>query len=132
MVMARNGNLPKLPATWSFGAVYLLYKGHMIQMLVVSGTSDYTGVRCTIYRSLSTPCKKAEFQHLQIFPGHCLDFFLHVSGKICNSPIKKVKRQPTLIISFSQHSPFFWEQSKNSGWNAIRVIPYLGSVLGSL
>ena len=72
-------------------------------------------VRCTINRSHSTPCKKAEFEHLKIFPGHCLDFFLSVSGKICHSPIKKVKRQPTLIISFSQHSPFFWEQSKNSG-----------------
>ena len=59
-------------------------------------------VRCTINRSHSTPCKKAEFEHLQIFPGHCLDFFLSVSGKICHSPIKKVKRQPTLIISFSQ------------------------------
>ena len=67
-------------------------------------------VRCTINRSHSTPCKKAEFEHLQIFPGHCLDFFLPVSGKICHSPIKKVKRQPTLIISFSQHSPFFEEQ----------------------
>ena len=37
-------------------------------------------VRCTINRSHSTPCKKAEFEHLQIFPGHCLDFFLPVSG----------------------------------------------------
>ena len=74
-----------------------------------------TRVRCTINRSHSTPCKKAEFEHLQIFPGHCLDFFLSVSGKICHSPIKKVKRQPTLIISFSQHSPFFEEQSKNPG-----------------
>ena len=69
-------------------------------------------VRCTINRSHSTPCKKAEFEHLQFFPGHCLDFFLSVSGKIGHSPIKKVKRQPTLIISFSQHSPFFGEQSK--------------------
>ena len=72
-------------------------------------------VRCTIKRSHSTPCKKPEFEHLQIFPGHCFDFFLPVSGKICHSPIKKVKRQPTLIISFSQHSPFFEEQSKNPG-----------------
>ena len=72
-------------------------------------------VRCTINRSHSTPCKMAEFEHLQIFPGHCLDLFLSVSGKICHSPIKKVKRQPTLIISFSQHSPFFGERSKNPG-----------------
>ena len=72
-------------------------------------------VRCTINRSHSTPCKKAEFEHLQIFPGHCLDFFLSVSGKICHSPIKKVKRQPTLIISFSQHSPFFGGTVKKSG-----------------
>ena len=89
-------------------------------------------VRCTINRSHSTPCKKAEFEHLQIFPGHCLDFFLSVSGKICHSPIKKVKKQPTLIISFSQHSPFFGEQSKNPGWNPTRVRRYLGSVLWSL
>ena len=89
-------------------------------------------VRCTINRSHLTPCKKAEFEHLQIFPGHCLDFFLSVSGKICHSPIKKVKIQPTLIISFSQHSPFFGEQSKNPGWNPTRVIRYLGSVPGSL
>ena len=89
-------------------------------------------VRCTINRSHSTPCKKAEFEHLQIFPGHCLDFFLSVSGKICHSPIKKVKRQPTLIISFSQHSQFFGEQSKNPGWNPTRVRRYLGSAPGSL
>ena len=31
-------------------------------------------VRCTINRSLSTPCKKAEFEHLQFFSRHCLDF----------------------------------------------------------
>ena len=69
-------------------------------------------VRCTINRSHLTPCKTAEFGHLQIFSGHCLDFFLLVSGKICHSPIKKVKRQTTLIISFSQHSLFFEGQSK--------------------
>ena len=85
---------------------YLLYVLHGL---------DNNWVRCTINRSYSTPCKKAEFEHLQIFPGHCLDFFLSVSGKICHSPIKKVKRQPTLIISFSQHLPFFGEQSKNPG-----------------
>ena len=74
------------------------------------------GVRCTIIinRSHSTPCKKAEFEHLQIFPGHCLDFFLSVSGKICHSPIKKVKRQPTLIISFSEFS-VLWGTVKKSG-----------------
>ena len=69
-------------------------------------------VRCTTNRSHSTPCKKAEFEHLQTFSGHCLTFFLPVSGKTCHSPIKKVKRQSTLIISFSQHSPFFEGQSK--------------------
>ena len=84
-------------------------------MAVQSKCAPSKRVRCTINRSHSTPCKKAEFEHLQIFPGHCLDLFLSVSGKICHSPIKKVKRQPTLIISFSQHSPFFGEQSKNPG-----------------
>ena len=99
---------------------------------ITSLVSINSWVRCTINRSHSTPCKKAEFEYLQIFPGHCLDFFLSVSGKICHSPIKKVKRQPTLIISFSQHSPFFGEQSKNTGWNPTRVRRYLGSAPGSL
>ena len=69
-------------------------------------------VRCTIKRSHSTSCKKTEFEHLQTFLGDCLDFFLPVNGKICHSPIKKVKRQPTLIISFSHHSPFFRRDSQ--------------------
>ena len=64
-------------------------------------------VRCTISRSHSTPCKRAEFEHLQFFSGHCLDFFLHVSGKICHPAFKTVKKQPTLIISFSKNSPLF-------------------------
>ena len=89
-------------------------------------------VRCTINRSHSTPCKKAELEHLQFFSGHCLDFFLSVSGKTCHSPIKIVKRHPTLIISFSQYSPFSEGQSKNSGCNRNGVIRYLGSVPGSL
>ena len=55
-----------------------------------------------------------------------------MSGKTCHSPIKKVKRQPTLIISFSQHFSFFEGQPKNSGWNPTGVICYLGSVPGSL
>ena len=37
-------------------------------------------------------------------------FFKPASGKICHSSIKKVMRQPTLIISFSKHSPFFHTQ----------------------
>ena len=51
--------------------------------------------------------KKAEFEHgkhvIQGFSRHCLDFFLPMSDKICHSPIKKVKRQPTL----TQNSSFF-------------------------
>ena len=89
-------------------------------------------VRCTINRSHSTPCKNAAFEYLQICSGHCFDFFLPVSSKICHSPIKKVKRQPTLIISFSQHSLFFEGQSKNSGWSLTGAIRYLVTVLGSL
>ena len=85
------------------------------QLAAIVVENNNTWVRCTINRFHSTPCKKAEFECLQFFPGHCLDLFLSVSGKICHSPIKKVKRQPTLIISFSQHSPFFGEQSKNPG-----------------
>ena len=81
-------------------------------MLSLLGAEMSSWVRCTINRSHSTPCKKAEFEHLQFFSGHCLDFFLPVSGKICHSPSKKGKRQPSLIISFSQHSPFFEGQYK--------------------
>ena len=29
---------------------------------------------CMINRSYSTPCKKAKFEHLQIFSGLCLEF----------------------------------------------------------
>ena len=120
--------------TFTFG----IFRGRNVRAetseaeIVFSPYRRYFRVRCTINRSHSTPCKKAEFEHLQIFPGHCLDLFLSVSGKICHSPIKKVKRQPTLIISFSQHSPFFGEQSKNPGWNPTRVRRYLGSAPGSL
>ena len=61
-------------------------------------------VRCTINRPHSTPCKKAEFEHLQIFPGHCLDFSLPVSGKICHSPIKKSEK--TTYLDNLVFSPF--------------------------
>ena len=60
-------------------------------------SNDIIRVRCTIKRPHSTPCKKAKFKHLRIFPGHCFDFFLPVSGKICHSPIKNVKSQPTFL-----------------------------------
>ena len=49
-------------------------------------------IRCTISRSHSNPCKKAEFEPLQFFSGHCFDFLLPVSGKICHSLIKKVEK----------------------------------------
>ena len=72
-------------------------------------------VRCTINRSHSTPCKKAEFEHLQIFPGHCLDFFLPVSGKICHSPIKKSEKTAYLDnLVFSAFS-VLWGTVKKSG-----------------
>ena len=64
-------------------------------------------VRCTINQPHSTPCEKAEFEPLHFFQDIAWKFFLSVSGKICHSPLKKVKRQPTLIISFSKHSQFF-------------------------
>ena len=48
-------------------------------------------VRCTINRSHSTPCKKAEFEYLQIFPGHCLDLFLW--GTVKKSGLKSDPRQ---------------------------------------
>ena len=35
-----------------------------------------------------------------------------MSDKICHLPFKKVKRQPSLIISFSQHSSFYEGQPK--------------------
>ena len=47
----------------------------LASQLIRTNTVFILWVRCTINRSHSTPCKKAEFEHLQIFPGHCLDFF---------------------------------------------------------
>ena len=75
-----------------------------------SNSANYFGhnflrVRCTINWSHPTPCKKAEFEYL--LSGQCLDFFLSVSVKIYHSPFKKLKRQPTLIILFSQHALFY-------------------------
>ena len=61
----------------------------------------------TINRSHSTPCKKAEFEHLLFFHDIAWTFFLPVSGKVCHSPFKQKKNQPTLMISLSQHPPFF-------------------------
>ena len=45
---------------------------------------------------------------------------------------KKWEKKLTLIVSFSQHSPFFEGQSNNSDWNLTGVIRHLGSLLGSL
>ena len=56
--------------------------------------------------------KRQNSSIFKLFLGDCLDFFLPVNSKICHSPIKKVKRQPTLIISFSHHSPFFRRDSQ--------------------
>ena len=59
--------------------------------------------------------QKAEFEHLQIFPGHCLDFFLPVSGKICHSPIKKSEK--TTYVDKLVFSAFsvLWGTVKKSG-----------------
>ena len=72
----------------------------------------FSRVRSTINRSHSTLSKTAEFEHLQFFQDIAWDFFLHMSDKICHLPFKKVKKQPSLIISFSQHSSFFEGQPK--------------------
>ena len=49
---------------------------------------------------------KRQFSRLCILTT-LVGFFLPVSDKNCHSPFRKVKRQPTLIISFSRQSPFF-------------------------
>ena len=46
----------------------------------------------TINRSHSTACKKTVFKPLNIFCGHCLDFFLSVSDKIWHSPFQKSEK----------------------------------------
>ena len=80
--------------------------------------------------SHSTPCKKADFKPLQIVSRTWLGFFLPVSDRICHSPFKKVKRQPTLTILFSQNSQFFEGHSKHSSRNPTGVIRYLGELAG--
>ena len=93
---------------------------------------DLMWVRCTINRSHSTPCKKAEFEHLQIFSGYCLDFFSACEWQDLSFIYRKSEKTTYLDNLVSQHSPFFEGQSKNSGWNLTDGIRYLGSVPGSL
>ena len=88
------------------------------------GAQLISPIQLHVKRQNSSICK--------FFQDIAWTFFLPVSGKICHPPIKKVKRQPIMIISFSQHSPFFGEQSKNTGRNPTGVIRYLGSAPGSL
>ena len=89
-------------------------------------------VRCTINRSIQLHVKRQNSSICKFFQDIAWTFFcLWVARSVIHLS-KKVKRQPTLIISFSQHSPFFGEQSKNPGWNPTRVIRYLGSAPGSL
>ena len=108
------------------------WKMTVLTKIFVFFTFSLIGFGAQLIGPIQLHVKRQNSSICKFFPGHCLDFFLSVSGKICHSPIKKVKRQPTLIISFSQHSPFFGEQSKNPGWNPTRVRRYLGSAPGSL
>ena len=95
-------------------------------------TTSIYGFGAQLIGLIQLHVKRQNSSICKFFQDIAWTFCLPVSGKICHSPIKKVKRQPTLIISFSQHSPFFEEQSKNAGWNPTGVIRYLGSVSGSL
>ena len=83
--------------------------------LTVQWSRGVRWVRCTINRSHSTPCKKAEFEHLQIFPGRCLYFFLSVSGKICHSPIKKSEKTTYLDNLVFSASSVLWGTVEKSG-----------------
>ena len=68
----------------------------------------YFWVRCTINRPHSTPCKKAEFVHLHFFQDiMVLGYFSACEWQDLSFAFQNVKRQPTLIILFSQQSPFF-------------------------
>ena len=93
-------------------------------LLVVSSPLDVSppscfaplvGFRAQLIGPIQLHVKRQNSSICKFFQDIAWTFFLSVSGKICHSPIKKVKRQPTVIISFSQHSPFFGEQSKNPG-----------------
>ena len=72
-------------------------------------------VRCTINRSHSTPCKKAEFEHLQIFPGHCLDFFSVCEWQDLSFTYQKSEKATYLDnLVFSAFS-VLWGTVKKSG-----------------
>ena len=84
---------------------FLVHNFHILSHIFISlgfGAQLIGPIQLHVKRQNSSICK--------FFQDIAWTFFLSVSGKICHSPIKKVKRQPTLIISFSQHSPFFGEQ----------------------
>ena len=100
--------------------------------LSISDHSPVWGFGAQLIGPIQLHVKRQNLSICKFFQDIASTFFLPVSGKICLSPIKKVIRQPTLIISFSQHSLFLERQSKKLGWNPTGVIRYLWSVLGSL
>ena len=90
-------------------------KNDCFTMIFVFFTLSLIGFGAQLIGPIQLHVKRQNSSICKFFQDIAWTFFLPVSGKICHSPIKKVKRQHTLIISFSQHSPFFEEQSKNPG-----------------
>ena len=89
-------------------------------------------VRCTTNRSHSTPCKKGRIRASANCYKLLLGLFSASEWQNLSFTYQNSEKEPTLIISFSQYSPFFGGQSKHSGWNPTGVIRYVGSVPGSL
>ena len=76
---------------------------------------QFNRVRCTINRSHSTPCEKAEFEHLQIFPGHCLDLFSVCEWQDLSFTYQKSEKTTYLDnLVFSAFS-VLWGTVKKSG-----------------
>ena len=88
-------------------------------------------VRCTINRSHSTPCKKAEFEHLQIFPGHCLDLFLSEWQDLSFTYQKNEKTTYLDNLVFSAFS-VLWGTVKKSGLKSDPRQTLPGECAGSL
>ena len=78
-------------------------------------SDDTSRVRCTINRSHSTLFKKAEFKHLQSFPGQCLDFFSVCEWQDLSFTYQKSEKTTYLDnLVFSAFS-VLWGTVKKSG-----------------
>ena len=111
----------KLPSTYNDKDI--LYLGESkLNIPYLFGRS--VGVGTQLIGPIQLHVKRQNSSICNFFQDNAWIFSVPVSGKICRSPFKKVKRQPNLIILFSQHSSFFEGQSKK-----FKLKPDLGSLL---